>query len=99
MIGRPIIRLDAVRSTQDVLFRLGERGAREDVAPNWRRADWSSADLLPQPAAAPQRSALTASTTASAVMPKKAYRCSAGAEAPNVSMPTTAPSRPTYLRQ
>ncbi len=28
--------------------------AREDVAPNWRRADWSSADLLPQPAAAPQ---------------------------------------------
>lgn len=29
MIGRPIIRLDAVRSTQDVLFRLGERGAGE----------------------------------------------------------------------
>ena len=28
--------------------------AREDVASNWRRADWSSADLLPQPAAAPQ---------------------------------------------
>ena len=29
MIGRPIIRLDSVSSTQDILFRLAERGARE----------------------------------------------------------------------
>ena len=29
MIGRPIIRLDSVVSTQDLLFRLGERGAGE----------------------------------------------------------------------
>ena len=28
--------------------------AREDVAPSWRAADWSSAKLLPEPAAAPQ---------------------------------------------
>jgi len=28
--------------------------ARDDVAPNWRAADWSSAQLLPEPAAAPQ---------------------------------------------
>ncbi|MGO4572866.1 DUF3750 domain-containing protein [Microvirga sp. 2TAF3] len=27
---------------------------RDDVASNWRSADWSSAELLPQPAAAPQ---------------------------------------------
>ncbi len=27
---------------------------REDVAPNWRDADWSSAQLLPAPAEAPQ---------------------------------------------
>lgn len=29
MIGRPLIRLDAVKSTQDVVFRLAERGAPE----------------------------------------------------------------------
>src|SRR5205085_5751547 len=28
--------------------------ARDDVAPSWRSADWSSAHLLPEPAAAPQ---------------------------------------------
>jgi Protein of unknown function (DUF3750) len=27
---------------------------RDDVAPSWRAADWSSAKLLPEPAAAPQ---------------------------------------------
>jgi hypothetical protein len=27
---------------------------REDVAPNWRAADWSSAKLLPQASEAPQ---------------------------------------------
>lgn len=29
MIGRPLIRLDIVKSTQDIAFRLGERGASE----------------------------------------------------------------------
>src|SRR5215210_6624619 len=28
--------------------------ARDDVAPTWRAADWSSAELLPEPDAAPQ---------------------------------------------
>src|SRR5690606_25856097 len=42
---------------------------------------------------------LTASVTASAVMPKCLNSAPAGADSPNVSMPTTAPSRPTYLRQ
>src|SRR5690606_4397379 len=46
-----------------------------------------------------QRRALAASTTRSTVKPKCGIRSSIGALAPKVSMPTTAPSRPTYLRQ
>ena len=42
---------------------------------------------------------IAASTTRSTVMPKCRYSASAGAEAPKLSMPITAPSRPTYLRQ
>src|SRR5690606_12129859 len=44
-------------------------------------------------------SALAAATTASTVMPKCLYSSPAGALAPKVSMPITAPSRPTYWRQ
>jgi Protein of unknown function (DUF3750) len=40
------------------LFPLGAHAVwwamRDDVAPSWRAADWSSARLLPQPSAAPQ---------------------------------------------
>src|SRR5690606_30902676 len=46
-----------------------------------------------------RQSAFAAATTASTVMPKCRYRSPAGALAPKVSMPTTAPSRPTYWRQ
>src|SRR6185312_9449965 len=46
-----------------------------------------------------QCSDFTAATTASTVKPKYLNNASAGADAPNVSMPTTWPSRPTYLRQ
>ena len=41
----------------------------------------------------------TLAAIASAVMPKCLYSWSAGAEAPKVSMPITAPSRPTNWRQ
>src|SRR5690606_31298918 len=44
-------------------------------------------------------SASAASTTLSTVKPKYSNSLSAGAEAPKRSMPITAPSRPTYLRQ
>src|SRR5690349_1089414 len=40
-----------------------------------------------------------AATTSSTVKPKYLNSASAGADAPKRSMPTTAPSRPTYLRQ
>src|SRR3569832_21854 len=41
----------------------------------------------------------TAVTTFSGVKPKCLNKTPAGADSPKVSMPTTAPSRPTYLRQ
>src|SRR5690554_2088091 len=43
--------------------------------------------------------ACTRATTLSSVKPKYLNSSPAGAEAPNVVMPTTSPSRPTYLRQ
>lgn len=56
---------------------------------HWRRA------------AAPQRQTtdFTADATRSGVNPKNLNTSPAGADSPKVSMPTTAPSRPTYLRQ
>src|SRR5438128_2540124 len=42
---------------------------------------------------------LTAFATFSGVKPKCLKRSPAGADSPNRSRPTTAPSRPTYLRQ
>src|SRR5690606_37213835 len=45
------------------------------------------------------QSAFTAAATISTVKPKCANKVSAGADAPKPSMPITAPSSPTYLRQ
>lgn len=56
------------------------------------------ASAAPESARTPYSRAAAASTR-STVKPKCANRSSAGADAPNVSRPTTAPSRPTYLRQ
>ena len=41
----------------------------------------------------------TDSATLAEVMPKYWYKSLAGADSPKVSMPITAPVRPTYLRQ
>ncbi|ENO90399.1 Permease protein PstA [Thauera linaloolentis 47Lol = DSM 12138] len=56
------------------------------------------ADVLVCPPAQ-ARTFLTAAATASAVMPKSLNSSPAGADSPKRSMPTTSPSRPTYLRQ
>ena len=45
------------------------------------------------------RTDLTVFTTFSTVKPKCLSNTPPGADSPNVSIPTTAPSKPTYLRQ
>jgi hypothetical protein len=50
-------------------------------------------------AASRQRNDLATATTFSTVKPKCGINASIGADAPKRSMPTTPPSRPTYLRQ
>ena len=67
--------------------------------PEWRRPASRRPSSCLMRLACPAYSALAACTTCSAVMPKYAYNASAGADAPKLSMPTTAPSRPTYLYQ
>ncbi|GIX35357.1 MAG: hypothetical protein KatS3mg126_1136 [Lysobacteraceae bacterium] len=69
----------------------GRRGERK----RGRHEPQQRASDAHQPASWPR----AASSTASTVMPKWRNRSSAGADAPKRSMPTTAPSRPTYLRQ
>src|SRR5690606_652515 len=68
------------------------------------RAKASAGQPAGQPALSPANASqacsdFAAATTASTVMPKWRKSWSAGADAPNRSMPTTAPSRPTNCRQ
>src|SRR6185503_6005104 len=74
-----------------VLLTVFVMGA-QDVAPD-------AAEAVDRYLEGHVRTLLTAFTTFSGVKPKCLKTSAAGADSPNVSMPTTAPSMPTYLRQ
>ena len=80
---------DGVRAFAAVVHEAIGVAAIAAALLHWRRG----------PAAQRQTTDFTAEATRSGVNPKNLNTSPAGADSPNTSMPTMAPSRPTYLRQ